>query len=498
MVNATAAVTQEERPAGFLGLMRNRNYALLWWGQLVSEMGNRFHWIAVSLWIYSVTGSASAVSIAISSMFVGNLLVSLWAGVIVDRFNRKIVLVVSDLSRATLVGLIPWLIHVSVWLVYADLVLVSVATAFFRPAIFAVVPAVVQRKDLLPANAFFSAMDTGTEIAGPAAAGVLAFKYGYAPLLYIDALSYLTSALCILAMSLAAPVRRLGQRLSIGVFGEELTEGIKHIRTDPLQWALFVLIFPATLVGSGLNALQTPLAKSALRVTDAEFGIFQAVWGVGFLVSSLMLGWFGRTARKSQMMIGGFFVHFAATGAMGLSASFDHLLLTAFAVGFANTLYFVSTTTVLMEHTPGDFIGRVMSTRQVAIGVVRILSPLTFGAVADVFGIRQAVVAMAALGAVGTGVVLVLNPVLRRFDAVRASVDQRLLSIWRVVSGPVNPEMDNSQQRRLNIFALSSAFVGWLGLFLRAPAFAIRLIIAVAVLAYVGSRIHRRLSGLGS
>jgi len=206
---------EHERPSGFLGLLRNRNYALLWWGQLVSEMGNRFHWIAVSLWIYNLTGSASAVSLAVSSMFAGSLVVGLWAGVLVDRLNRKVILVASDLARAILVALIPGLIHINIALVYLDLVLISVGSAFFRPAIFGIVPTVVNRKDLMPANSFFNAMDSGTDIFGPALAGVLAYAYGYAPLLYVDAATYVVSGLFTLVMSVGSTpklpkVRRRG------------------------------------------------------------------------------------------------------------------------------------------------------------------------------------------------------------------------------------------------------------------------------------------------
>src|SRR5712692_5541157 len=136
MGQAVVHPPENERPIGFLGLMRNRNYALLWWGQLVSEMGNRFHWIAVSLWVFNLTGSASAVSLAI--------------------------LVTSDFVRAILVALIPRLIHINITLVYVDLFFISIATAFFRPAIFGIIPAAVGRKDLMPANSFFSAMDSGT------------------------------------------------------------------------------------------------------------------------------------------------------------------------------------------------------------------------------------------------------------------------------------------------------------------------------------------------
>ena len=493
MANAVArTVTAEERPAGFLGLMRNRNYALLWWGQLVSELGNRFHWIAVSLWIYSLTRSAAAVSLAISSMFVGGLLVSLWAGVLVDRLNRKTILIASDLTRAGLVALIPSLMQVNLWLVYADLALISVATAFFRPAIFAVVPQMVHRRDLLPANSFFSVMDTGTEIVGPAAAGILAFKYGYAPLLYLDAGTYVVSVLCILAMSIAPLVVQAGQRLQLSTIWGGVLEGLRYVRRDSLQWGLFLLIFPASLVGSGLNALQTPLAKGIIRITDAEFGMFQSTWGVGFVIASLLLGWYGVQIRKSFIMISGFFVAFLATFLMGLSTSFEDLLVTAFAVGFANTLYYVGTNTVVMEHTPQGVIGRVWSIRQVAIGAVRVLSPLIFGTMADSIGIREAIVAMAAVGTLGTATVVIVRPVLRQFDAAGVSLDERTLSVWAIISGPTNPDLDEAQQRRLNVITTGIVLLGWLGLLYKVPYHALGLVSIVLALAVLGTLARRR------
>lgn len=490
MAHAVATVT-EERPAGFLALMRNRNYSLLWWGQLVSELGNRFHWVAVSLWVYSLTRSAEAVSLAISSMFVGGLLVSLWAGVLVDRLNRKAILITADITRAVLVALIPSLMRIDLWLVYADLALISVATAFFRPAIFSVVPTVVSRRDLLPANSFFTAMDTGTEIVGPAAAGILAFKYGYAPLLYIDASTYTVSALCILGMFIARLTPAVSESLNLRTAWNGVLEGFRYIRADRLQSGLFVLIFPAYLVGSGLNALQTPLAKGIVRVTDAEFGTFNSIWGVGFVVASLLLGWYGVLLRKSLIIIVGFFLQFAATAFMGFSTSFEALLVTGFAVGFANTLHYVGLSTVLMEHTPQPVIGRVISTRQVALSAIRFVSPLVFGVVADQIGVRQAIALMAVVGAVGTVGVLIASPAVRKFDIGAGRVNERLPGIWRVVSGPVDPELDEQQQRLLNTLSMSIVLAVWFGLLYQVTYLALGFLGTLLAFGYLGGRIRR-------
>jgi MFS family permease len=482
---------EHERPSGFLGLLRNRNYALLWWGQLVSEMGNRFHWIAVSLWVYNLTGSASAVSFAISSMFAGSLVVGLWAGVLVDRLNRKAILVASDFARALLVALIPRLIHINIAYVYVDLLLISVATAFFRPAIFGIIPAAVSRKDLMPANSFFSAMDSGTEILGPALAGVLAFVYGYAPLLYIDAATYVVSGLCALAMSIRSmPKGPESERVKTLTGG--LVEGLRYIRRDRLQWGLFVLIFPAYLVGSGLNSLQTPLAKGVVGITDAQFGTFNSIWGVGFTVASLTLGWFGSRARKSSIILGGFFLAFLATGLMSFSKSFEFLLITAFMVGFGNTLYAVGLSTVLMDHTPGGLIGRVASTRQVAHGCVRVVAPLVFGAIADKVGVRVSLLGMTAVGALGTAMVLVAHPSVRKFDAGATRLDEQLFAILGASVGQISPEFETMRQKWMSLASLLLVLVSWLGLLYRSPLQAVGVLSAVLILGLAGAAIHKR------
>lgn len=482
---------KDATPAGFLRLLGNRNYAFLWWGQLISELGNRFHWVAISLWIYSETRSASAVSFAISSMFAGSLLVGLWAGAIVDYFDRKRIMVISDLARAALVTLIPYLMTVNIWLVYLDLMLISVATAFFRPAIFSLIPQVVRRSDLLAANSFFSAMDTGTEIVGPALAGIIAAGFGYAPLLYVDAATYLVSAICILAMSipsLAVAVRKA----SLRNVWDGVKEGLRYIRGDSLQWGLFILLFPVTLVGASLNALQTPLAKGVVGISDSEFGSFQAVWGLGFVVASLMLGWYGARFQRNILVLGGYFLVFTATALMGFSTSFMTLAAAAFGVGFANTLYYVGLSTTIMEYSPQGILGRVISTRQVAIGVVRVIAPLLLGLLADAAGIRETIVAMAVAGTIVTMLILSMIPVTRRFEPGPFQTNEARSVLWRALLAPVNPQFDRKYQPRLNLVSILVAFTAWLGLAFALPAYALGLLLLVPLFVMFGSFARKR------
>jgi len=428
-------------------------------------------------------------------MFAGSFVVGLWAGVLVDRLHRKSVLVVSDLARAILVALIPSLIHMNIGLVYFDLILVSVATAFFRPALFGIIPTAVSRRDLMPANSFFSAMDSGTDIFGPALAGILAFAYGYAPLLYLDAMTYVVSGLCVLAMTinpkLKGPDHGLQDAKAKTLTGG-LVEGLRYVRRDRLQWGLFLLIFPSALVTSGLNSLQTPLAKGVVGITDAQFGTYNSIWGVGFTVASLILGWFGTRVHRSLVILSGFFLNFLATGLMGLSNSFEYLVITAFAVGFANTLYYVGISTALMEHTPPELIGRVVATRQVAIGFLRVVTPLVFGSIADQFGVRFSMIGLAATGAVGMALVVTSSSTIRNLDPGPREIGERMFAALRRLGGHASPEFQAAQQRPLSLASLMIVLVGWLGIYNYSPIRALGMMISIMAFGFGGVIIRKR------
>lgn len=412
---AQEATSLPARSSGFLALMRNRNYALLWTSQGISLLGDRFHWVAISLWVYASTRSALSVSYAITALMVGPAIVGLFAGVLVDRWNRKWIMILSDIARGVLVALIPLLMRIDIRLVYLDLFLVSCGSAFFRPAMLASVPQIVAKSDFMPANSFLTTIDTGTEIAGPVLAGIFVQRMGYGVAMYVDAASYFASALLLVLLSVApvaerAAVQRVGRILG------DIKEGFRYIRNDRLQFGLLMLV----LLGwwaSGLNSLQTPLAKGEVRLTDEQFGWFNGVWGVGFVMSSLVLGWYGSRIPRGRLIAWGFLGWIVATAAAGLSANAGMLYASIFWVGFANIVIYVSLATTLIQVTPSHIIGRVLATRQVGVAGVRVLAMLTFGFLADRVGVREAVSGMAGLSLAGTVAAFLLFPEIGRLGA---------------------------------------------------------------------------------
>jgi MFS family permease len=508
----TIASTEAPRSdeGGFFALMRHRNYALLWIGQFISQVGDRFHWVAISLWVFSVTGSALSVSYAIVALMVGPALVGVFAGSIVDRFDRRKILIYADLARAALVFAIPQLMERGLVWVYVDLFLVSAASAFFRPAMFAAIPQSVPKDRLLAANAFFASMDSSTEVFGPALAGLLFSLQGlesirgYQAAIYLDGLTYLVSALFVSGLSLPAAEGPAVGGPPASARGS-IREGLRYIRQDRIQIALLGFLVAGQWV-VGLSSLQTPLAKQVLAVTDRQFGWFQSVWGMGFVAASLLLGWYGGGIPKGRTIVFAYLLWAASAAMMGIAANYGMLVVAGFWVGFANMLLFVSAATILMEYTPSDRMGRVISTRQVTVALVRTAALLGFGWLADQrinwladpSGVRAAILVMAGLSAVGTVVAAIAFPAIWRYLPAFRTAQSLHAPDLRAFDQPrgslrgdffwthVDPEFIVTEQVWLNIVVLVIVGVGWLVMLVTLPgaALGVLAVILATVLAY--------------
>jgi MFS family permease len=498
---AATAQAHREPQDGFLALMRHRNYRLLWSGQLVSFLGDRVHWVAISLWVYAHTGSALSVSYAIVALMLAPAAIGFFAGAIVDRYDRRKIMIIADLARAGLVAAIPTLMEVGLPWVYAVLFLVSAASAFFRPAMFASIPQSVPRDRLQPANAFFASLDSAAEVVGPALAGLLVVKFHYTGAIYANALSFLVSVGFVSQLRLP-PVRRIASSPTSATarrpsaepgIVESIREGLRYIRRDRIQIGLLALLLMGQWV-VGLSSLQTPLAKGVLQVTDQQFGWFQSVWGLGFVGASLLLGWYGRSLPQGQMIVLGYILWALAAGAMALAPNFGALIVTGFWVGFANIVVFVSVGTVMMAHTPADMLGRAITVRQINLAVVRTIALVGFGWLADVLGVRPIILVMAGLALGGTLVATMLvrevwaykgtyQPEVPAHESVDLdrTIDEPGWSplLNRLIRADIEPEFSAPEQRWLNVASVGIVATGWFLLLLERPWAALGIVASV-------------------
>ncbi len=193
----------------FQEVLQNRNFSLLWIGQIISLLGDRAHQIALPILVYQMTGSPLKVGMLYAVMGLAWVLLGPIAGALVDRGDRKWTMIIADLLRAGLVFLIPWAATINISLIYLLAFLVTTFSVFFNPARLSVVPDIVRPRELLTANSLYSISETMVDLVGYPLAGLLVTVAGAFLAFYLDALSFLFSAglifLTLIPPSLARP-----------------------------------------------------------------------------------------------------------------------------------------------------------------------------------------------------------------------------------------------------------------------------------------------------
>ncbi len=185
--------TGASRPSPF-AVFRKRDFALLWTAQFISTMGTGLTAIAASILVYRVTGSALSVGLMLMATALPGLLVGLIAGVFVDRFDRKRIMIAADLIRALLIALIPFLLSFGIVWLYIVVMLSSAVAQFFEPAQASLLPEVASDEELAAANSMMTISNVGALTVGYAGAGLIATFSSIAWAFYLDAASFAISA----------------------------------------------------------------------------------------------------------------------------------------------------------------------------------------------------------------------------------------------------------------------------------------------------------------
>jgi MFS family permease len=419
----------------YVRLATNSAFSAMWLGQVVSSLGDRIHQVALVFLVARATNNSPlALGLVFAAMTVPSLLVGPLAGALVDRWDRKRVMVGSDLARAGIVGLIPVVSGLSVGLVVGLVFALAVASSFFRPARSAALPQVVPDADLLTANSAMWVADTVSDLAGYGLGGMFVAFLGSSLALafWIDGASYLASAALVAAVVIPPVVRSTaegparsdaeqgdaeqGDAPAPASIRREMAEGWRFLRSETV---LLATTIQAAIAEYGLGALTalSPLlvASLALGGTDAPtaYGFFEMAMGAGLVGGGIVLGGLAARLPKGLAIIAAF----TALGVLLVALSMTSHLLVALAlaagVGLANVTFVVPSQTLFQQRTPGEMLGRVIAIRLALVNGVLATAMATSGAMAQLFGLRPALLACGLLTA-GVGLAgLAVRPIRR-------------------------------------------------------------------------------------
>jgi MFS family permease len=391
-------------------VFRNRSFARLWTAQLISVAGSALSSLAAAMLVYRLTGSALSVGLMLMVAALPSLLVGLIAGVLVDRLNRKHVMIAADLLRAVLIGAIPLVLPLGVGWLYAIVLLASAVGQFFEPAHASVLPEVAAEDELAAANSMMAISGSGSWAIGFTAAGLIVSQLSIEWAFYLDALTFLISALCILGVRVGRV--EIEDDTNVATVLRDLRAGGRFLaRTPSLRALLLVGSLLALSVGL-TNALLLPFALSALHASEFEYSLLEGMCSVGFIVGSLLMARLADRLHACLWIAIGEVVMALAYIVFALSSSLPVAIVLLMVSGLFNAPSAIGRQLVIQRNTSSDVRGRVYSAFFVVRDVLCALGMAAAG-LADLYSVRVLFIA-GSIVALAAGALVLIVPGLRR------------------------------------------------------------------------------------
>jgi Na+/melibiose symporter and related transporters len=393
-------ITESTQPVGYIDLLkRNRSFRQLWLGQVVSQMGDWFDTIALYTIILNLTGSGRDVGLLLVARFVPSFFFGPLSGVVADRFSRRTIMIVTDVLRAVVVlGFLFVRRADQLWIIYVLTVLQLGLSTFFEPAKTAVIPSIVNDRELVAANAISSVTWSIMLTLGAAIGGVITGWFGTNAAFILDALSYLLSAWLIFNVRLPKRPPRERQKLSfakaIGI--TDTIEGARYVKDRVRVFAL-LMVKPAWGLGGGILTLLAvfgerifPVGKSAAT----GIGVLFAARGIGTAVGPIVARRIaGEGDRRMQITIGiAFLIGGVFYMAFGSATSFILALIVLGVAHMGGSILWVFSTVLLQRSVEDNFRGRVFAAELALLTLTMAASNYVTGELLDRFGISPRVV----------------------------------------------------------------------------------------------------------
>lgn len=349
----------------FFRALAHRPFSLLWTGQTVSSVGDSIYQVALVWWVLVHTGSALAMGTVLICERVPALVLLLLGGVIVDRVPRIWLMLLSDLIRGLLVGVVAVLAltnTLAVWHVYVVSVVFGVVGAFFYPAYRAVVPELAS-SDLLPsANSLTSLSQEATGILGPSL-GALFVAVGGSPVAFgVDALSFFISAFCLVLLLAPAsrPQKEAGGEKKQGIF-TEAREGLGYVARTPWLGITIGIAGLSNLAYFPAMVALPFLVKYHLHASVGLLGLYYSAGAVGAVLGASWMGRYTTIRRRGLKSYVAWMVSGVALTLIGVFLTPAVLLLAAATFGGANAVLGLIWVNMIQERVPRDLQGRVSS-----------------------------------------------------------------------------------------------------------------------------------------
>lgn len=386
--------------------LKFRDFRLFWLGLLTSRIGSEMQVVAVSWQVYTLTKSALSLGFIGLARFLPVVILSLVGGIAADRFNRKKVMIVSQVVMTLVSAILAYTTftnQINPLLIYLLLALNSAASTFDTPARQSILPSLVPQKYFMNAVSLNTIMWQTAIVAGPSLSGFIIAYLGVGSIYIINIISFVVVILAI--FSINPVVQKVTQTASFTL--KSIKEGLVFVKKTPIIYSTMLLDFFATFFSSA-TVLLPIFAQDILRVGPQGLGLLYAAPSIGGVLSGLILSSLGHFKNQGKILLSAVICYGLATILFGFSRSFYISLIFLFATGAADVVSTVIRNTVRQLNTPDHIRGRMVSVNMIFFMGGPQLGEAEAGIVAAALGAPASVV----IGGIGTIVATLLLAIL--------------------------------------------------------------------------------------
>ncbi len=360
-----------------------RDFSLVWWSQVLSQVADGVSKLALLWFVYSITGSALKTTVIGLLQTLPPIVLGPVIGVVVDRLPKKAILICSDLARALLIGLIPCWVSVEAFTVqslYVLTFLYGIATAMFVPTLSSSVPLMVKKEQLTAANALLQGTTSLGIIIGPVISGLgIAFS-GSQDVLCINAVTYLAAAAFLFPLRLSAGMTTAPPESRRTTAIEDLFDGIRYTLISRRTILTLIMLASLYTFGSGAFTTLFPVfGKRLLSLGPVEVGYLWSWLGVGLLLVSLCLVRLSKWDLRRRVSV---IVFSSAVGGLALwglvwASNITVATLLVMLIGMGLGTWTPIAWGIIQEISPAHMVGRVMAI-YTAIATATSMAGMTF------------------------------------------------------------------------------------------------------------------------
>jgi MFS transporter, DHA3 family, macrolide efflux protein len=373
-------MNSKSRPTGMFG------FTIVWLGQLVSVLSTNMTAFALTIWVFEKTGSVTALGLMQVFFITPYLLITPFAGVMVDRHNRKLMMMVSDLvaGLATISILVLQAMGMlQVWQLYAAAIFQGLGNAFQWPAYSATISLMVPKEKYGRANGMMSLIDSGPGVLAPLMAGALLPIIGMTGILSLDVVTFILAITVLLFVYIPQPPRTAEGSVSQGNMFKEAAFGFKYIFARPSLLGLQLVFFFGNLCMGIAFTVLVPMILSRTDNNTVSLGLVQSAGAIGGVVGGIAMSLWGGFKRRVHGVLAGWMISSFFASLMGFSVWLPVWIGAMALSQLFGPLINGSNQAIWQSKVSPNMQGRVFSARTLIAWLPNPIAPLIAGLLAD-------------------------------------------------------------------------------------------------------------------